>query len=149
MTVFRITYPEFTKLTASGKAARWNKEGEFVIYSAENIALACLENAVHRSGEGLVGSFRLLTIEIPKKVSIHNISIVNLPIEWTSRRNFDICQDISTSWLNTLKTCVLSVPSVIIPLEKNYLINPQHPDFKYIKLLSVEEFTFDNRIKSI
>lgn len=148
MIVYRITHPEYTKLTASGKAARWNKDGEFIIYTAGNIALACLENIVHRSSEGLMGDFRLLTIEIPKKVSVQKIQKDDLPTDWSNRRNFSICQEISSKWLEDNQSCVLSVPSVIIPLENNYLINPLHPDFKYIKLLSVEEFTFDNRIKS-
>ena len=148
MIVYRITTPRFTSLSASGKIARWNKEGQFVIYVAENIALACLENIVHRNSEGLMGDFRILTIEIPKKVSTKIIKIETLPIEWSSRRNFEICQNIATNWLENSESCVLCVPSVIIPLENNFLINPQHPDFKFIKLLSVKEFTFDNRIKS-
>jgi RES domain-containing protein len=148
MIVYRITHPKFAKLTASGRAARWNKNGEFVIYTAGNIALACLENIVHRSSEGLMGDFRLLTIEIPKKVSIQKIQIEDLPTEWSNRQDFSICQEISSKWLENNESCVLTVPSVIIPLENNFLINPQHHDFKYIKLLSVEEFNFDNRIKS-
>lgn len=148
MIIYRITTPKFTKLTASGYAARWNRKGEFVIYAASNIALACLENIVHRNSEGLMGDFRLLSIEIPKKVSIKKILLEDLPEGWSSRRNLEICQEISTNWLENLESCVLCVPSVIIPLESNFLINPQHADFKYIKLLSVKEFTFDNRIKS-
>ena len=29
--------------------------------------------------------------------------------------------------------------------EYNYLINPQHPDFKFIKLTGTEDFSFDIR----
>lgn len=148
MNIYRITTPNYTKLTASGRAARWNKNGEFVIYAASSIALACLENIVHRNKKGLLGDFRILTIEIPKKVSAKKVELHDLPEGWSDKNNFEICQEITTSWLENLESCILIVPSVIISLEKNYLINPQHPDFKYIKLLSVEEFTFDNRIKS-
>ena len=148
MIVYRITSPNYTKLTSSGKAARWNKNGEFVIYAAANIALACLENIVHRNKKGLLGQFRLLKIDIPKRVSIKNINLDSLPKEWSDEINFKICQEIATQWLENSESCVMSVPSVIIPLENNYLINPQHPDFRFIKLVSVEEFTFDNRIKS-
>jgi RES domain-containing protein len=148
MNIYRITSPKYTKLTASGSAARWNKNGEFVIYTASNIALACLENIVHRSKKGLLGEFRLLTIEIPKKVSVRKLTIENLPVGWAGIDNLEICQEIATNWLENSESCVLCVPSAIIPLENNYLINPQHPDFKFIKLLSVQEFTFDNHIKS-
>jgi RES domain-containing protein len=148
MIVYRITTPRFTKLTASGRVARWNIKGQFVIYTASSIALACLENIVHRDSEGLMGDFRVLSIEIPKRVFVKKIELNDLPIEWSDEINFKICQELATNWLENLESCVLCVPSVIIPLETNFLINPQHPDFKYIKLLSVQEFTFDNRIKS-
>ncbi len=148
MIVFRITTPKYAKLTASGREARWNRFGEFVIYCAENISLACLENVVHREGEGLIGEFSLMRIEIPKKVSIIKMNLVDLPDDWSDKFSYEVCQAISTNWQINLESCVLCVPSVIIPNEINYLINPQHPDFRLIKLLSVEEFTFDNRIKS-
>jgi RES domain-containing protein len=145
MIVYRITTPRFTNLTASGRVARWNVKGQFVIYTASSIALACLENIVHRDSEGLMGDFRVLSIE---RVFVKKIELNDLPIKWSDEVNFKICQEIATNWLENLESCVLCVPSAIIPLENNFLINPQHPDFKYIKLLSVQEFTFDNRIKS-
>ncbi|MDZ7936679.1 MAG: RES family NAD+ phosphorylase [Emticicia sp.] len=147
MIVYRITTPKYTKLTASGRAARWNQNGEFVIYCSSSIALACLENIVHRSKKGLLGDFKILFIEIPKKVSVKIIPLESLPNDWSKGSKNEICEKISTDWQNNLESCVLCVPSVIIPHEINYLINPQHPDFRFIKLLSVEEFTFDNRIK--
>ena len=148
MIVYRITNPRFIKLTASGRVARWNEKGQFVIYAASSIALACLENIVHRNSEGLMGDFRILYIDIPKRVFIKRVELNDLPKEWSDEINFEICQEIATQWLENSEGCVMSVPSVIIPLENNYLINPQHPDFRFIKLVSVEEFTFDNRIKS-
>jgi RES domain-containing protein len=46
------------------------------------------------------------------------------------------------------ETAVLKVPSSIITKEHNYLINQNHRDFKYIKLIAIEDFDFDPRIKS-
>ncbi len=148
MIIYRITNPEFTKLIASGRVARWNERGQFVIYAAASIALACLENIVHRNSEGLMGDFRILYIEVPKRVFVKKIELNDLPKGWSDEINFEICQEIVTNWLENSESCLLCIPSVIIPLENNFLINPQHPDFKFIKLLSVKEFTFDNRIKS-
>ena len=96
MRVYRITLARFsTNLYASGFVARWNSEGTFVIYTAGSRSLACLENLVHRSGEGLDAGFR--------------------------------------------------VPSAIIPQEFNYILNPSHQEFKTIKLISSDEFSFDRR----
>jgi hypothetical protein len=35
----------------------------------------------------------------------------------------------------------------MIPKENNYIIHTQHRDFRLIRLLDVEEFTFDPRLK--
>jgi RES domain-containing protein len=43
---------------------------------------------------------------------------------------------------------VLALPSVIIPGELNYLLNPAHPDFKRITVGKPEKFNFDPRLIS-
>jgi len=39
------------------------------------------------------------------------------------------------------------VPSSIIPYEYNYLINPNHPDSKKIKVISTQRLVFDGRLR--
>ncbi len=51
-------------------------------------------------------------------------------------------------WLANRRSAVLSVPSVIIPSERNFLINPEHPRFDQIKLCTVTPFFFDPRLFS-
>ncbi len=41
---------------------------------------------------------------------------------------------------------MLALPSVIIPGELNYLLNPAHPAFKRIAVGKPERFTFDPRL---
>jgi RES domain-containing protein len=41
---------------------------------------------------------------------------------------------------------VLEVPSVIIPGEVNYLLNPAHPHFRKIVIRKAEPFAFDPRL---
>jgi len=45
-----------------------------------------------------------------------------------------------------MKTVALRVPSVIIPEEYNYIINPAHPDFKKLRISRPEPFSFDPRM---
>ena len=76
MLVYRITTKELsTFLAASGNSARWNTKGNNVIYTSSSRALACLENIVHRSGEGLNKIFKVVIIEIPAFVQIKKIQI--------------------------------------------------------------------------
>jgi len=147
MLVFRICLIKWShKLTASGFGARWNSNGRFVIYTAESRALACLENLAHRSGEGFNGDFRVLTIEIPGSVKIQEVKLKNLDNDWSKLSKANYCKSIGDSWLDKHETAVLKVPSAIISDECNYLINPNHTDFRKISLVKTDKFIFDHRL---
>ena len=141
MFVYRIS--ALSKLVASGNTSRWNSKGKYVIYSSSNRALACLENIVHRSGEGLNIKFKILTIEIPD--SIKKNEIKKFQSGWIN--NYQIIQKIGDSWLDKNHTCILRVPSAIIREEHNILINPNHEDFNLVKLVKIEDFEFDSRLR--
>ena len=146
MIVYRITTDKWCRnLQASGNSARWNSRGSFMIYAAGSRALACLENIVHRSGEMSGKIYKVMLIEIPVSLEIQEIKKSNLHKDWKSLTNYSYCQQKGNQWLKEGTTCILKVPSVIIDEEFNYLINPQHNQFKKIKLADVEEFSFDAR----
>ena len=148
MKVFRITLKKWSKkLQASGLPGRWNSKGKFVIYTSNSRALASLENLAHRSGEGLNRLFSTMVIEIPSKIRIEEITATKLPLNWYKYENYLACQAIGDDWLENGKFCVLKVPSAIIKNEFNYLINPNHPDFIRIEILTTEIFEFDPRLK--
>lgn len=150
MLVYRICLAEYAnELKASGNASRWNSKGNFVIYAAANRALACLENVVHRSSEGLNHLFKVMVIEIEDSVSVLDISVSSLDKDWHKRISYPYCQKIGDQWYQEDNTAVLSVPSSIIPMEKNYVINCRHKDFisGKIRLIGIEDFVFNPRIK--
>jgi RES domain-containing protein len=37
-------------------------------------------------------------------------------------------------WLDEKKFLALQVPSIIVPVESNYIFNPLHPDFSQIEM---------------
>ena len=154
MLVYRITKTQYAeRLTASGGAARWNSRGpsspgQFVVYTAASRALVCLENVVHRSGEGLNDLFRVMVIDIPDALPIERIDLEILPANWADFQQYGYCQQRGSDWLLRGTTAVLQVPSAIIPGEYNYLLNPAHPDFTQIRLTGTEPFRFDPRIKT-
>jgi RES domain-containing protein len=146
MRVYRITLAKFsTSLYASGFGARWNSKGTFVIYTAGSRSLACLENLVHRSGEGLDAGFRVMTIDIPDDLIIDRVIMNDLPANWRKFSQQASTRAIGDAWVKKGKAAVLEVPSAIIPQEFNYILNPNHRDFKKIALISSEEFSFDRR----
>lgn len=153
MLVYRITKAMYAdRLVASGGAARWNSRepsspGKFVMYTAASRALACLENVVHRSGEGLDELFRVMVINVPSDLPTETIEPESLPGNWVDFQQYDYCQQLGGDWLRRGESPVLRVPSAIIANEWDYLLHPGHPQFSQISLIRTEPFVFDSRIK--
>lgn len=55
-------------------------------------------------------------------------------------------QHIGTEWLASNRSIVLEVPSVVIPLERNLILNPSHPRFSEVRTIESVPFFFDPRI---
>ena len=60
--------------------------------------------------------------------------------------NYAYCQSLGDEWIRKGETAVLQVPSVIIPEEYNFLLNPQHPQFYKLSIVQIEDFNFDDRL---
>lgn len=153
MLVYRISQTKYAnQLVSPGISGRWNSEGQKMIYTAGSVALACLENLAHRSGTSLIsGNFSIAIISIADEIKIENISntdLVTINSNWTWVDNYPITQKIGNNWLNSGKSAILKVPSAIIDLEYNYLLNPNHNDFAKIKVVEINRFAFDPRLKA-
>lgn len=133
-------------LRASGVSNRWNKEGEYVIYSGGSRALSVLELVVHRAGINPDQSYKLLTIEIDaKEEDIEEVK--NLPENWHFISNYSRLQEIGSAWYKSYQKLLLKVPSAIIQREYNYIINTQHPKFNtHVRIKETEDFEWDKRL---
>lgn len=145
MELYRICLTKYSNtLVSSNNPGRWNKKGESVIYTASHRSLACLENLVHRSGASLAtAEYTVLTIKTPEKVSIQYVKETDRI--WLS--NQEKTQAYGSEWYLSLKTCLLCVPSSIIPFEYNYIINTRHGDFEKFFIAESLPFEFDRRLK--
>lgn len=148
MFVYRITLSVYANsLKASGRAARWNPNETEMIYASANRSLACLENVVHRGQLGLSQVFSVMTIQFDDNIKKEKIELKDLPEDWKEFHQMPVTQAIGEKWISENKTAIIEIPSSIIEEEVNYLINPKHPDFKFIKLIKTDPFIFDQRIK--
>ena len=146
MFVYRIgssRYHENDGLGASLYGGRWNHKGTPAIYTAESVALCALEVIVNDAD--LAGDYICISIEVPD-LTMTIMSLVDMPPGWDSHPYIAATQDIGTNWAKAQMTAVLSVPSVVIPRERNYILNPAHPDFSRMSF-SAEPFTFDDRLR--
>jgi RES domain-containing protein len=74
------------------------------------------------------------------------LSITELPEGWDAAEHPTSIRELGTAWAAAKETVVLAVPSAVLPRERNYLINPQHPDFSRIVFHEAEPFSFDRRL---
>ena len=148
MEVYRICLAKYAgALVASGNPGRWNLRGQFVLYAAGSRALACLENVVHRSGEGLNDLFKVVVIDFPDDLAVEALPLAALPAGWEAPQHYPRCQPLGAAWYARRAAAVLRVPSSVIAHEFNYVFNTQHPDFARVRLVAREDFAFDPRIK--
>jgi len=148
MLVYRIVLAKYAdKLIGSGRTARWNPNEIEIIYTASSRALACLENVVNRDQVGLMQLFAVTTISCASNIKIKAIGLNELPSRWTAYDQMHIPQNIGENWVRENKSAILQVPSAIIEEEVNYLLNPNHSDFKQIRIVRTQPFVFDSRIK--
>jgi RES domain-containing protein len=72
--------------------------------------------------------------------------VADLPRHWRRYPPPAALRDLGTQWAAAKETAVLTVPSVVIPAETNYLLNPAHPAFGRIRIGDPEPFAFDPRM---
>ena len=71
------------------------------------------------------------------------LAVTDLPVNWQDISADPVGQKIGLKWLKAMEYPVLKVPSAIIPVEYNYIINPEHPDLRLNDIL-VSIFDFDS-----
>jgi RES domain-containing protein len=124
---------------------RWNSEGKPAIYLASSRSLAVLEVLVHLPPLMIPNNYCLTEIEVPDN-SITHISIEDLPSNWNDISPPIVLRQIGDEFLKKNEHLLLKVPSSIVLMEYNYLLNPQHPAMKKVKVLKKEPFNFDERL---
>jgi RES domain-containing protein len=126
--------------------ARWNHPGTTMVYTAASASLALLEVLVGLDPEDAPSEFALFRATIADDVSVEVLPAGALPRDWRAYPGPEALQDVGDAWVRQGGSCVLSVPSAVVPHERNYLLNPSHPDFPRIAIAPPESFAFDPRL---
>ena len=150
MHVYRIGRTKYAR-DLSGEGARlyggrWNHKLTPCIYTSESRALAILEYTVNVNVEDIPRRLSLSTFELPDK-SIHQLATSILPGDWMNSPPPGSAKDFGTAFLQKKSHLVIKVPSVVLPAEYNFLINPMHKHIGKVILVSVDDFVYDIRIK--
>lgn len=138
-------------LTGTGArvtGGRWNRKGSPVIYASTSIALACLETLVHLNAGGLPLNRYLVRLEIPDELWERRVELdhTTAPIGWDAEPAGMTSIDQGESWLAAAQAALLLVPSIVVPEERNILINPLHPDARAIRAVKLRKWLYDPRL---
>lgn len=148
-TVWRITTARFASSAFSGEGARlyggrWNPKGFGVVYTAESQSLALLELMVQ--DDPLRANYVLIPAHLPADLPQERIDSEQLPADWRTLGARAVLQRMGLAWLQSARSAVLSVPSAVLPAERNYLLNPGHPDFARIQIGEPQSLQVDTRL---
>lgn len=151
MVVWRIVKDKHKEDAFDGEGAaqyggRWNLSGTLMVYAAGSLSLAALELFVHIGPECAHIRFVYFRVDIPDGLRIEELEIDKLPDDWRREPVPGSTQELGTRWAKANKSAVLRAPSIIIPGEYNYCLNPTHHDFKRIHSEEPIPFSFDARM---
>jgi RES domain-containing protein len=148
---WRITKEKHAKTAFSGEGARifggrWNSVGVSMVYCSEHLSLAALETLVHIGPATLKDKFRAYRVRLDQSL-LTSVTENKLPKGWDAQPPASASQRVGDEWIQSARSAVLSVPSVLVPFERTLLLNPKHPDFKKIKITDAGRFVLDPRLK--
>ena len=138
------SYPAASGEGAKRYGGRWNPVRVPAIYAAQSRALCILERLVHlvRLPRGEV----FTRILIPDVVAIHALDPAVLPDGWESSVESSAVQTLAAAAMAERDVAVLQVPSVIVPGEFCYVLDPEHADFAQIQFEAGMPFEYDPRL---
>lgn len=145
----KYTSEDMGGIGAKTTGGRWNRQGTALVYAASTRALACLETVVHLGSGGLPLNRYLVRIEIPDDVwsARETLTEETAPVGWSAIPPGMDSLNFGDSWVKSGSSCILEVPSIIVPEEMNILINPEHDDASRIVAVKVRKWIYDARIK--
>ena len=152
MLVYRVGKTKYADdLTGVGArlfGGRWNNKMIGCLYTSESRALAVLEYTVNINIDFIPRALSITVIEIPDK-TITILTEAELPGDWKQSPAPSSAKDFGSKLLQAAAEPVIKIPSAVITSEFNYLLNPLHPDSKKFKIIDIDDFVYDVRIKSV
>ena len=137
-----------TSFTGEGSrrcGGRWNSVGVAMVYLSRHQSLAVLEIFLQPRPLSSLDPYIVIGAEWDEKL-VETLPADQLPENWRALPAGPATAAIGDLWIKQDRSAVLAVPSVIVPAETNFLLNPRHPDFRRIKIGRPERFVFDPRL---
>jgi RES domain-containing protein len=124
---------------------RWNTVGTAMVYTSESAALAALEMLVHLDDASLLPRYVVCPVRFDASL-VTDLDPATLPTDWKQTPAPPSLAAIGDAWVQSGASLLLRVPSAVLPLEHNFLINPRHADFSRLHFEPLQAFEFDPRL---
>jgi RES domain-containing protein len=130
-------------------AGRWNPKNIPAVYGSEHLSLAVLEFRVNQGGYDPDDQYVYFRFEFDEALVE---SVETPPADWLKRFKEDgsitAAQAFGEEWLQQKRSAVLSAPSAVIGIERNFVLNPSHADFAKIAIGAASKLDLDPRLWS-
>lgn len=123
---------------------RWNPHGQPATYLSATRSLAALEVLIHQAEHVPAGRFLFFEVRFPERFVI-TVTPDDLESDWRNYPPQNSTVTLGGGWLKARSSPILRVPSILIPEESNYLLNPEHTRADEIEIGDPRPFTFDPR----
>jgi RES domain-containing protein len=148
---WRILKARYAAQALDGEGAkktggRWNSPGTAVVYTSATASLGVLELLVHLGSPSVLPAYVLIECQFDSQL-VTPLQRANLPANWRAYPPPPELQALGDKWVKLGDSAVLEVPSVLVPNESNFVLNPGHPDFSSIEIVQTVPFTFDMRLR--
>lgn len=150
MVVWRITSARHAMSAFTGEGAarhpgRWNHRHRRVVYTSDAPALAALEILANAETASVLRDRVAIRATVPDE-DIYPLPAEDLPDGWDSNPIGPHTRDLGEAWRADATFLVLSVPSAVMPLQQNLIINPEHPGFQRVAIDDPIPIRFDPRL---
>jgi len=128
---YRASQSEHKQVVYSGDggmftAGRWNYLGAKAVYCSESLALCTLEWLANHGLSVSGFCYYRYSIFIPDELVL-TLAIVDMPENWSATPATNMTREIVRKALfDTDEFLAVSIPSVLVPEERNLIINPLH-----------------------
>lgn len=137
---------DLSGLGAALEGGRWNDQDVPAVYMGLTPAICCLETFVHADGEPAF-PLKITCFELPDDPALFlEVDPRTLPEGWSSLPADRPSMAFGTAWLRANQHLGLIVPSAVLALERNLVINPNHPAVSQIQVVQVYDFIYDPRM---
>ena len=149
--VFRVLRAAYARTPFDGEGAyryggRWSSPGTRLAYASEHQSLAMLEYFVHLDPDDAPDDLVLATADVTESVSREQVKANDLPANWRETPAPPQLAHIGDDFVKKAENCLLLVPSALAGTENNWLVNPQHPEFRQIAVHPTEPLRYDPRM---